>query len=144
VSGSIRIRADLARLADVRAHVREAARMLGADDRAVDDLVQTVDEWVTNVIVHGYRGGDGPIDVTVERSGEQVVVAVTDRAPLFDPRSAPAFDPTVPLERRRLGGMGIHLMRELMDQVDHRPAAGGGNVVAMWRTVRTIREEERQ
>jgi anti-sigma regulatory factor (Ser/Thr protein kinase) len=92
-----------------------------------------VDEWVTNVVVHGYRGAHGPVEVEVGRDGSSIVVRVRDRAPVFDPADAPGFDPSVPLERRRLGGMGIHLMRELMDSVEHRPLPGSGNEVTMRR-----------
>jgi hypothetical protein len=52
---TLRIEADLARLKDVRRFVRDVAPGLGADEAAVLDLVQAVDEWVTNVVVHGVR-----------------------------------------------------------------------------------------
>ena len=53
---SLHVRASLEVLAEVRAGIRSAARRLGADSAAVSGLVQAVDEWVTNVTVHGYRG----------------------------------------------------------------------------------------
>jgi serine/threonine-protein kinase RsbW len=132
----LQLDADLARLADVRRHVRERAAELGADGRCVDDLVVAVDEWVTNVIRHGYGGGQGAVEVLVMRDGDQVAVRVRDEAPLFDPATAPPFDPTVPLEQRPLGGMGIHLMRELTDGMEHRIAPGGGNELVLRRALR--------
>jgi serine/threonine-protein kinase RsbW len=94
-----------------------------------------VDEWVTNVIVHGYGGGGGPIDVIVEPAGQEVAVRVRDAAAVFDPRTVFAFDPSVPLEHRRLGGMGIYLMRDLMDGLDHEALEGGGNELTMRRSL---------
>ncbi len=129
------IAAGLERLAEVRAFVRTEAGALGADERAVDDLVQAVDEWVTNVLVHGYRGDAGPIEVEVAADESGIVVRVRDRAPAFDPHTAPRFDPSVPLEQRRLGGMGIHLMRELCTAMEYRPLPGGGNEVTLHRTL---------
>ena len=123
--------------AEVRAFVRGRAAELGADETATTDLVQAVDEWVTNVVVHGYRGSPGPVDVELERDAASIIVRVSDLAPVFDPGVAPRFDPSVPLERRRLGGMGIYLMRDLMDSIEHRPLPGGGNEVTMRRHCRT-------
>ena len=134
---ALRIEAGLDRLEDVRRFVRETAPGLGADEPAVQDLVQAVDEWVTNVIVHGYRGEGGPIEVELLRSGDEIVARVRDAAPAFDPATAPAFDPDLPLERRPVGKMGIHLIRELCDRFEHRVPVGGGNETAMIRATRT-------
>lgn len=127
------IDADLTRLAEVRRFVRETAPGLGADETMVGELVQAVDEWVTNVIVHGYRGGSGPIEVELERSRFEIEVRIRDAAPAFDPDTAPAFDKTLPLERRPAGKMGIHLIRELSDRFERRDPDGaeGGNVVTI-------------
>jgi anti-sigma regulatory factor (Ser/Thr protein kinase) len=135
--GALRIEADLGHLAEVRAFVRGTAARLGADDQAVGDLVQAVDEWVTNVVRHGYRGGHGPLEIELGRAGSEIVVRVRDRAPVFDPADAPSFDPELPLHRRRPGGMGIHLMRELTGPIGHRPLPGGGNEITLRRDVRS-------
>ena len=136
-AATLRLDADLARLAEVRAFIRVSAERLDADDHAVCDLVQAVDEWVTNVVRHGYRGTSGPVEVEVDRDGAEIVVRVRDRAPVFDPADAPPFDPGVPLEQRRPGGMGIHLMRDLMGSIGHRRLPGGGNEVTMRRVCRS-------
>jgi anti-sigma regulatory factor (Ser/Thr protein kinase) len=133
---TLRIEADVARLKDVRRFVREVAPGFGADEAATRDLVQAVDEWVTNVIVHGYRGAGGPIEVEVTRSGDEIVARVRDAAPAFDPATAPAFDPDLPLGRRPAGRMGIHLIRELCDRFEHRVPVGGGNEIAIARSAR--------
>jgi serine/threonine-protein kinase RsbW len=136
-TGSLRIAADIGRLKDVRRFVRESASTHGADATSVGDLVQAVDEWVTNVIVHGYRGVAGPIEIKVDREGDEVVVRVRDEAPGFDPRAAPTFDPDAPLERRPFGKMGIHLIRELCDRFEYRVPTGGGNEIELGRTATT-------
>lgn len=134
---TLRLDLDLDHLAEVRAFIRATTSRLDADDDAVRDLVQAVDEWVTNVVLHGYRGGHGPVEVDVDRDGEEIVVRVRDRAPVFDPADAPPFNPLVPLDRRRLGGMGIHLMRDLMGSIVHRRRGGGGNEVTLRRVCRS-------
>jgi serine/threonine-protein kinase RsbW len=132
----LRISADLDRLKDVRRFVREGARAHGADEASIGDLVQAVDEWVTNVIVHGYRGEAGPIEIELVPEGAEVVVHIRDEAPAFDPATAPPFDPNLPLERRPAGKMGIHLIRELCDRFEYRVAVGGGNELKLGRSTR--------
>jgi len=56
MQSSLHVTASLEVLAEVRAFVRSTTRALGADRRTVGALVQAVDEWVTNVVVHGYGG----------------------------------------------------------------------------------------
>ena len=125
------IDADLGRLAEVRRFLRDNAPGLGADEAMVRDLVQAVDEWVTNVIVHGYRGKRGPIEIELERSRFEIEVHIRDAAPAFDPSTAPAFDKDLPLERRPTGKMGIHLIRELSDRFERTESADGGNEVTI-------------
>jgi serine/threonine-protein kinase RsbW len=134
---SLRLDIDLLHLADVRAFVRGRAASLGADPRAVGDVVLAVDEWVTNVVRHGYRGDHGPLEVDVDREGSDIVVQIRDAAPVFDPATAPPFDPATPLRQRSPGGMGIHLMYDLMGSVEHRPLPGGGNEVTLRRVSRS-------
>jgi anti-sigma regulatory factor (Ser/Thr protein kinase) len=130
------------RLAEVRAFIRTVARAAGADEEATADLVQAVDEIVCNVIEHGYRGGPGTIDVDVHATGGALVVRIRDRATAFDPRSVPPPATDLPLERRPLGGMGVHLARTLTDRMDHRILPGGGNEVTLSKRLRlrTARE----
>lgn len=90
---------------------------------------------MTNSIRHGYAGASGWVDVAIERAGDRFRVTVKDHAPAFDPTTAPDPDLTVPPERRRPGGMGIHLMRQAMDTIEHRPRPGGGNILTMTRRI---------
>jgi serine/threonine-protein kinase RsbW len=140
---SLLVPADLARLAEVRAFVREAAIAAGATSDTIADAVQAVDEAATNVVVHGYRGGPGEIEVqSVVRAG-RLEVRLLDRAPAFDPRSVPAPDLAVPPLKRRPGGMGVHLIRAAMDETRHHPRPGGGNELILVCDVKRGSREER-
>jgi serine/threonine-protein kinase RsbW len=136
VERRLRIPADLTRVAEVRAAVREVAEACDAPIDCEDDLVQAVDEAVTNAIVHGYRSGPGEIEVRVERDDGVIVIVIEDRAPTFDPRSVPDPDLVTPPEQRRPGGMGVHLIRQAVDALDHRPRPGGGNILTITRRLR--------
>jgi len=129
----LRIPAEVERLAEVRAAVRSVAEDCAAPEGCEDDLVQAVDEAATNAIVHGYRGAPGWLDVSVRKVGDRIVITLSDRAPAFDPTGIPEPDLAVPPDRRRPGGMGIHLMRQATASITHRPRPGGGNILTMTR-----------
>lgn len=137
----VTIPAELDRLAEIRAVVRDVARGWEASADCIDDLVQAVDEAATNIIVHGYRGSTGTIELTAELVSDDIVITLADTAPAFDPTTVPPPDLTVPPAQRRPGGMGVHLMRLATDSVMHRPRPGGGNILTLTRArARRIKE----
>ena len=79
-----------------------------------------LDELLTNALSHGQKGRD-PCSVTVdvELDKERVTIIVTDNGTPFDPFGRDAPDTALPVEERPIGGLGIHLVRELMDQVSY-------------------------
>lgn len=139
----LRIEAQLDRVAEARALVRGFALDHGAPEVCVDDVVQAVDEALTNVIVHGYDGRDGTIDVTVARDGDTLEITLVDDGPPFDPTAVPEPDLAVPPHLRRPGGMGIHLMRLATDSIAHEARPGGGNMLTMRRRMDPRPKEER-
>ncbi|MEO7913057.1 MAG: ATP-binding protein, partial [Roseiflexaceae bacterium] len=86
-----------------------------------------VNEVATNIVVHGYRGRPGAIEIGLRRQGDSIEIRLRDRAPLFDPTCVPTPDLTLPLHKRPLGGMGVHVTRELMDVMRYRVTPEGGN-----------------
>jgi anti-sigma regulatory factor (Ser/Thr protein kinase) len=134
----MQLQADVDRLADVRAFVRESATSLGASQRAVDDLVQAADEASCNVMIHGYAGKPGPIDVGVERRGNAIAVTIADRARPFDPTERPLggsmAGPAVPTGPGHMG-MGVRLLRTMMDEVHHAARPDGGNELTLVRSI---------
>jgi serine/threonine-protein kinase RsbW len=138
-----RIPAELHRLAELRAFVREVARAAGARADAVDDLVQAVDEAATNAIVHGYAGRPGALEVSVAVAGPDLLITLADDAPSFDPTALPDPDMAVPALARGPGGMGVRLMRLACDDLTYRPREGGGNILTMRRALAPRSKEDR-
>jgi serine/threonine-protein kinase RsbW len=128
---SLRISADLGNLEAVRRFVSENAAGLRQDEAGLQALIQAVDESVTNIIVHGYRGQPGSIEITLEETGECLVIRLRDQAAPFDPTAAPSPDVTSPLEQRPLGGLGIHLTRHMVDELAYCPGPEGGNELTL-------------
>jgi anti-sigma regulatory factor (Ser/Thr protein kinase) len=97
----------------------------------VNALNVVLDEAVSNAINHGYDAGvRGEIAVRLRRAPDGVLLEVEDDGRPFDPLQAPPPDLTLSLERRPIGGLGIHLIRNLMDEVSYA-RVGGRNVLKM-------------
>jgi len=140
--GSLCLAAKLDNLAAIRDFIRANTAALGVDPQVVSDVVLAVDEAVTNVIVHGYRGRPGTIQVEVDREATDVVVRLHDHAPPFDPTGAPPPDLARPLEERPPGGLGIYLMRQTMDEVAYRLTPEGGNELILKKRLGTERSKQ--
>jgi serine/threonine-protein kinase RsbW len=130
---TVRWRADLAQLVAIREFVAEASRSLDADEQAIRDLQLAVDEVCSNSIRHGYGGQGGQIEVSVERIGRSIRVVVRDWGMAFDPEQIPVPDLGVPLEDRALGGLGLFLVQQVMDDVRFEFNDSKGNSVTMFR-----------
>ncbi|HEY1110413.1 MAG TPA: ATP-binding protein [Opitutaceae bacterium] len=93
-----------------------------------------VEEAVTNVINHGYADGQ-PHTFTVELALEErrLTTVITDDAPAYDPLARPDVDTSKPLEEREIGGLGVHLVKKLMDSAQYE-RRDGRNVLTLVRT----------
>ena len=133
----LRIEADVERLADVRSFVRATVAELGGSKRACEDLVQAVDEATCNVILHGYDGQPGEIELEAGMQDGKLEIRILDRAPVFDPTSLPDPAAGAPPRSRRPGtaGAGIHLARTMTDAVRHHVRPGGGNELTLVRSI---------
>jgi anti-sigma regulatory factor (Ser/Thr protein kinase) len=133
----LRLSSDAERLASVRTFVREAVAALGGSQRASDDLVQAVDEATCNVMIHGYSGGPGEIELEAGLEDGRIAIRILDRAPTFDPTAGPDVTPSDPPRPTRPGGMGvgIHLLRTMVDEVHHAARPGGGNELTLVRSI---------
>ena len=128
---SLHIAADVNNLGTIRQFVEQAALALGADQTALPDVIQATDEIATNIIIHGYQGQPGMIEVEVEANGNSLVVHLRDRAALFDPTDLPAPDLSLPLDQRPLGGLGIYLARRFVTEMIYRVTPEGSNELTL-------------
>ena len=117
----------LDKLADVRTFIRESAVELGADPEKTKDLILAVNEATTNIFIHGFDRASCNVEISVETIDHAVFVTILDDGPPFDPTQAPLPDTTVPLDKRRPGGLGILMMVEYSDQLIYTRTAENQN-----------------
>jgi anti-sigma regulatory factor (Ser/Thr protein kinase) len=78
-----------------------------------------VEEVFTNFVKHG-DGGDREIDVELDREKDRLTIRLVDPdSSRFDITAAAKVDTDLPLEERPVGGLGIHLTRKLMDEIEY-------------------------
>ena len=96
-----------------------------------------LEELITNIITHGLNGApDHIIEVCLSMSDEWLEIVLKDDAPPFNPfKEVPEPDFGIALEDRPIGGLGVHLVKTLMDDV-HAYYDGSGNLIVMLKTTR--------
>ena len=106
---------------EVNAALAGFAEAHGLPEDVRRDLSVALDDLIANALSHGQTGPD-PCSVTVEvkLDQERVTVIVTDDGPPFDPCARAAPDTSLSVEERPIGGLGIHLVGQLMDKVDYQ------------------------
>jgi serine/threonine-protein kinase RsbW len=129
---SVRFAAKFEFLDEIREFVGMIAREGGFGDKDVYNIQLATDEAATNMIEHSYENiSDGVIDLSCGMEGEQIRIVLIDYGEPFDPSAIPMPDLKADLSDRKIGGLGIFLMRKLMDEVHYEPRADKSNVLTM-------------
>jgi anti-sigma regulatory factor (Ser/Thr protein kinase) len=110
---------DAENIALLTERVADFLRGAGVDGRAIHHVALVIDELLANTASHGRRP-TAPATVLIEVNSDQVAGEIGDWGEPFDPRTASAVDIAVPAEDRKIGGLGLHLVRELTSALDYR------------------------
>lgn len=120
--------------------VSDGAGMAGLDENAIFHVELCCDEACTNVIEHAYGGEDqGMIRISYQQQGTQFRITIQDNGRPFNPDLIPA-PPLLPqtesspdefVQKLKIGGLGIHFMRQLMDEVHFSFDPVGGNTLLL-------------
>jgi anti-sigma regulatory factor (Ser/Thr protein kinase) len=126
------VSSDLDDLPQVIDFVRQASMEAGLPEKAVFACELATDEACTNIIEHAYAGrSDGVIRVSCWTENGAFVVQFHDQGVAFDPTQIREPLLTEELAQRPLGGLGMHFMRSLMDEVRFEFDPVAGNMLTM-------------
>jgi serine/threonine-protein kinase RsbW len=121
----------------MRTFVSDAARQFGFGEGDVGKIELAIDEACTNIIKHAYRyNPDGIIEIrlSMQQGAEKTrkfIVEILDSGVSFDSSKYTAPDMTEYFRKLRHGGLGIVLMKKLMDEVEFGPSVGDRNTIRM-------------
>lgn len=103
----------------ITAFADEQLSALNCPPKAQMQVDIAIDELLSNIAHYAYSPDTGPVTVQVEVHDEPMAVVITfiDRGAPFDPLAKDAPDLTKSAEEREEGGLGIHIVRKIMDEV---------------------------
>lgn len=113
------LQADLADLRKADAAVADMAGRLGWSDEVLFELRLVLEEIMVNVISYGGVGRLAHVRVDLSQDGGVLRLEISDDGIAFDPLSLPPPDLSLDIEHRPVGGLGVYLVRTLMDSVSY-------------------------
>ncbi|MGZ9166792.1 MAG: ATP-binding protein [Anaerolineales bacterium] len=119
-------------LDEIREFVGAIARAGGFTDKDVYNIQLATDEAASNIIEHAYEKiSNGVLELSCGVRDDLITIILIDHGESFDPSEIPLPDLKADLSDRKIGGLGIFLMRKLMDDVSYEAKTGKGNILTM-------------
>jgi anti-sigma regulatory factor (Ser/Thr protein kinase) len=129
---SVQFSAKFEFLDEIREFVGDIARAGGFGDKDVYNIQLAADEAASNIIEHAYEGvNNGVLELSCGVKGNVITIILVDHGESFDPSEIPLPDLKADLSERKIGGLGIFLMRKLMDEVHYEVKPNNSNVLTM-------------
>ena len=115
--------------------IDEIAERKNLDISLASALNLAMEEAVTNVVLYAYpKDSDGTVDIDATLGEKTVEFSISDSGTPFDPTAVPEADITLSAEERSIGGLGIHLVRNIMDSVKYE-RIDGKNILTMTKNI---------
>ena len=129
----LKLRNDLTEIERLAGRVLSFGREQALPDELIWEIRLVLEEIVTNIISYGYEDqADHAIAVSIVNAEQDIVLRVRDDARPFNLLEHPVPVLEIPMEVRKIGGMGIHRVRKIMDAIDYK-REDGGNLLVMTR-----------
>lgn len=104
---------------EATAFVDEQLESAGCSPKTVNKINVVIDELFGNIARYAYPEGDGDVTVSVETDGDAAKIVFSDHGIAFDPLEKEEPDITKSAEEREIGGLGIFMVRRIMDSVSY-------------------------
>ena len=122
---------DIETIPELNAFIDQAAEEAQLPPDFTMSLNLAVEEAVVNVMYYAYpRGTHGDVNIDLSVTDQQLIIAIIDQGKPFDPTSQPEADTSLSTEERPIGGLGIFLLRQLMDSINYE-RIDGKNVLTL-------------
>lgn len=119
----------LPELVELAAKVERFLHFCRVPEPAILQINLALEELLTNTIKYGHADDlRHPIRVSLVVAAGAITVAIEDEAAAFDPFARPPVDTEAALDERRPGGLGIHLVKQMIERVDYRRVAGRNRI----------------
>jgi len=110
--------------------VERLCESAGVSESVKFALKLAIDEAVSNLVEHAYKGREnGSFTVRAEADERRVRLEITDTGARFDPTTAPTPDLEADWSERTVGGLGLHFVRQVMDEVTYDSDGAGNHLV---------------
>ena len=126
----IKVKADIANMPTVTAFVNERLEAVPVERKLVLKIGMVIDEILNNISNYGYEGEKGDVTVGVEISPDKSMVTLKfmDNGVPYDPLAKEDPDVTLTAEQRKIGGLGIFMVKKSMDAVEYEYIDGTNNL----------------
>ncbi|EKD35956.1 MAG: RsbW1 [uncultured bacterium] len=131
---SFQITNDLSELKTLQSRLQALQSVWLLAPKTVAEINLVLEEIITNIIEHGDRAKKYPIAITLSKNDQELTMVVSDEGPSFDPTACHPPDTSLPLNKRKCGGLGIHLVRTFCHCCSYI-RAGDSNILTMKRTL---------
>lgn len=128
-------------LTQLPAFVDAVCEEAGIDMALIASLNLALEETVTNVVLYAYKDGVGLVDIDAIYDKNSLKFIITDNGIPFDPTTKEDADTTLSAEERPIGGLGIFLVRQIMDTVSYE-RKDGKNILTIVKKLEPAKEQE--
>jgi len=128
----ITIPAQMSFLSQIRDFIGQVGRKFKYSDKLINSFKLVIDEACTNIISHGYDGLEpGPIKLVFESDVEKIRLNIFDEGKSFNPDNADEADIESDWEERRIGGLGLFMIKEMVDEIEYTQTDEGSNLLVL-------------
>ncbi|MBI5807153.1 MAG: ATP-binding protein [Ignavibacteriales bacterium] len=119
-------------LIQIRRFTESVAQESGFSEDEIGKIILAVDEACTNIIKHAYKySPEGEIKITITFDSNKLVISIVDHGNHFDPNVIPEPDIKEYYKQKKSGGLGMFLIKKLMDEVVYSTTTGNKNQVTL-------------
>ena len=117
---SLKVPATMAHFEESVGFIETHLRGAGVDEKTLTKILTASEEIIVNIISYAYQDGEGDFEIEIEDHPDRTTLSFTDEGQPLNPLQNPDVDTTLAANEREIGGLGILMVKKLMDDVRYR------------------------